>query len=406
MNANGNSSRMVVLCSHGLTDPLVRNLMLEYLLRLQRSVPGREVLLFTEEQPAAEVDQVLLDELLAARITWCPLRYDVHGKQWIQKLRSAWTMFRRTRRFVSGHPGSWLVGYHAFGGSYAALLSELGLGKNMTVCFEPHSRYMVDMGIWSSGGLRHRLMRTLERLQLRSAEALILPTHAGMAQAIATGAKGELVLQGITIDVDAAAFDQKARAAYREEHGIGDATVLAYVGKLGGIYYSVTEYLTFAKRLLEQRPTVRFLVVASVAQLKELEVHELYSRLASAFVLQPPIAPDRLHEVLSAADLGVIAVPPTPAQAFRTPVKTAHYWASGLPIIIPEGVSDDPVIAAEEQVGIVVKGLPDIDMNAFVLALDRFRASDPHSVRLRCIASAKKHRDTKVMVAQLQRLLT
>ncbi|MEZ4739927.1 MAG: hypothetical protein R2818_11380 [Flavobacteriales bacterium] len=396
---------MVVLCTQGLGDPLVRNLMLEYIIRLQRDVQGREVLLFTEEPPGAQVGQDMIEVLLKAGITWCPLRYDVQGSQWIQKFRLAWTVVKRTRSFVHGHPGTWLIGYLSFGGSYAALLAKLGLGRNMTVCFEPHSRYMVEMGIWSDGGLRHRIVRALEHLQMRTAQALILPTRAGMEQAVSAGAKGELVLQGITIDVDAAAFDATARATYRAQHALGDATVIAYVGKLGGIYYSVDAYLSFAERLLKVRPTMRFLVIASVDQLDELKQHERFTEVAHAFVLQAPVPPERLHEVLSAADLGVIAVPPTPAQAFRTPVKTAHYWAAGLPIVIPSGVSDDPVIAAEEQVGIVVKGLPDVDLDGFLVELDRYMASDRESVRLRCMTAARKHRDTKNMVAHLQRLL-
>jgi hypothetical protein len=314
-------------------------------------------------------------------------------------------MLRRTWKFTSGHKDAWLVGYLSFGGAYAALLSKLGLGRSMTVCYEPHSRYMVEMGIWVNGGSRHRIVKALERLQLRTAKALVIPTRAGVALAAAEGAECEVVLQGITIDVKAAAHDPTARAAYRTEKGLREEVVLAYVGKFGGIYYSVGDYLLFAERLLERDQGLRFLVIASVAQLDGMRAHERFARVSERFILQPAVAPEHLHEVLSAADLGVIAVPPTPAQAFRTPVKTAHYWAAGLPVIIPEGVSDDHGIAAEEKVGIVVKGLPDVDLDRFFDDLTKLNAIDADGTRERCMKAGLKHRDTEMMVAHLQRLL-
>ncbi len=88
-----------------------------------------------------------------------------------------------------------------------------------------------------------------------------------------------------------------------------------------------------------------------------IRAHNAYPALQRYLVLQPPVPPAILHQYLSAGDLGVVAIPPTPSQVFRTPVKSAHYWAAGLPLVIPAGVSDDADIAAIEGVGIVV---PDI----------------------------------------------
>ena len=108
---------------------------------------------------------------------------------------------------------------------------------------------------------------------------------------------------------------------------------------------------------------------------------------------------------LSAADLGVIAVPPTPSQRFRSPVKTALYWAAGLPILIPEGVADDWWIARDEGVGIVVKDLPTMEADVFRAGLDRLRATPVEVLRARCVDVAMRLRDTGHMVDLLARII-
>ena len=42
--------RMVVLCSHGIQDPLVATLMLDYLFRLMEKHPDMQAMLVTEEE--------------------------------------------------------------------------------------------------------------------------------------------------------------------------------------------------------------------------------------------------------------------------------------------------------------------------------------------------------------------
>ena len=149
---------MVVFCQHGLADPLVAPLMLDYVLRLQELAPQREVLLITEEPPGAPISNALLARMKEARVTWMPLRYDVRGRQWMQRIANLWRMLRATRRFVRGRSPRWLVGYLSYGGSYAVLASLLGLGPCAVVCFEPHSRYMVELGIWRRGSMRVRIV--------------------------------------------------------------------------------------------------------------------------------------------------------------------------------------------------------------------------------------------------------
>jgi len=389
-----------------LSDPLVSELIVDYLLRLQFLTSGRKILLFTEEPVGGAHDVDLVNRLTRASVEWRPLEYNVGGLQWVQKIALGLIMLWRTWRFSDGYQNTWLVGFLSFGGNYAALLSKFGLGRNVTVCFEPHSKYMVEMGVWKVNGIRHRIVRWLEKLQLQGAYALVLPTKAGMALARGINAKGQLIYQGITIDVRKAGFEPASRSAFREQFGWRDNIVLAYVGKFGGIYYSVAEYMGFLLKIHAAGPEFRFLIIASQIQLDQVRADPGYHLLSSVITLYPPVAPIALHCILSAADLGVIAVPPTPSQAYRTPVKTAHYWAAGLPIIIPEGVSDDHEIARSEQVGLVVTDLSTINGHQFVAEVMELFTDGAEPVRARCIEVAMKYRDTGKMVELLDRLLT
>jgi glycosyltransferase involved in cell wall biosynthesis len=396
---------LVVLCSHGIMDPLVAPLMLDYLLRLQACDEGRKVLLVTEEREILPLPGDLAARLGALGIEWMPLVYRMEGAQWPQKLRNLLRVWKQARSFLRGCRDRQILGYLAFAGSYATILGILGLGRTVTLCFEPHSLYMAEMGIWRTRGVKYRLVRFLEVLQMRRQDVLIVPTQAVKDHAIGHGRRRPCHLQGITIDVAAAAHDPSARDELRTRYGLHGSTVLAYVGKFGGIYHDLEAYGAFMLRMADVEPLMKFLVITQAEWCGRMEALSDLDRIRDRILAIPPVPPVELPRWLSAADFGVIAVPPTPSQAFRTPVKSAYYWAAGLPIIIPRGVSDDHVVADLEDVGVVVDDLPTVDATALALACARYRSMDPMLLRQRCSQVAMKYRDTSRMVSLLKEVL-
>ncbi|MBL7982490.1 MAG: hypothetical protein JNL52_11860 [Flavobacteriales bacterium] len=396
---------MVVICNHGIADPLVSQLMLDYVRGMQRSELARPVLFITEEPPGAKPPDGLSEQLLSEQVMWVPLRYNVAGAQWIQRAFNCWLMYRLARRFVRERPNTWLVGYLSYGGAYAMLLKMFLRLRTATVCFEPHTEYMVELGIWPARSLKARVMRWLERRQVRHGDLLLVPTAAGMRHASELRPKGTVWFQPITIDVDRAGFDVNARARLRNGVWNEDDVVFIYVGKFGGIYYSIGEYLGFLDRLFTGWPQARATIIAGEGELEKVRQHELFPRLRDRLRLHGPVSVERLHEHLSAADIGVLAIPPTPSQAYRTPVKTAHYWAAGLPILVPFGVSDDHIIAEMDQVGIVVKDLIHFNADELRTAYARLSAEGVSALRERCIQAAHAYRDSRRMVSTLLSLL-
>ncbi len=392
----------VVLCTHGILDDLVAPLMLDYLLKLTREASLGQVLLISEEKKIPELSVELAARLTASGITWLPLIYDVKGPQWSQKVRVAWTVFWKVRRFMRPFAQRFVIGYLSMAGSYAMILGKLGFGKSITVCFEPHSEYMLEMRVWPRRSLKYRLMSRLERIQMRWTDILVVPTTAVRSLALRHGRRKPLLLQGITIDVGAASFDPEARERLRQRYAIGDRTVVAYVGKFGGIYHTLEEYIAFMVALSDRDPELVFLVITHQEWLAALIVHPHADAIRERIIAVPPVPPSELPGWLSAADLGVVAIPPTPSQSFRTPVKSAYYWAAGLPIIIPAGVSDDHSIATQEDVGIVVADLTRMDVPAIIGSIARYRTMDQEQLRARCMRVARAHRDTERMITLLK----
>ncbi len=398
---------LVVFCSHSIHDPLVSTLMLDYVMRLQGSRPDRDVLFFTEEPGSRQGSAALMKELALKRIEWVPVQYDHREPfQWWRKMRNGVVMLRRCYRFKKSHPDSAVLGFLGIAGAYALLVKELlGFNKGVTFCFEPHSLYMREVGVWPKWGAKYLFTNWMERLQIRRMDVLVVPTSAGLEQARSFGRSASTPLLGITIDVQACSFDEEARTKLRRIHGSGEDTVFIYVGKFGGIYHTVDQYMEFVCRLLEALPTARSVIVTHAEWRELLEQHPRRASLGRRLVLMDPVPPAELRLVLSSADIGVVAIPPTPSQAFRTPVKTAHYWAAGLPILIPKGVSDDGKLAERHGTGILVDDLPSAAMGELVQKVAEFRAMDPKALRERCIDCAMRYRDTSLSVELLKDIL-
>lgn len=395
----------VVFCQHGLGDPLVRTLILDYVLRLKRDGVLGRVLLFTEDSTTMPAPGDVVQELVAEGIEWRSQRYDLAGWQWWQKLRIVVRQLIRVRSFVRGRKHCWLIGFLSYGGTYAWLAQRSGLGKAMVVCFEPHSAYMVELGIWAKGSMRARIMDWLERRQMRDCHAVVVPTEAGKELVLANNPRGSVQLQPITIDTRAARFDADARVTLRARFGFADEIVLVYAGKFGGIYHTVDAYLKFLGALFAENSPLRALIITQEAEIGRIQEHPLFGRHADRIALQGQVAPEDLPQYLSAADIGVVAIPPTPSQAYRTPVKTAYYWSAGLPILIPHGISDDHRIAEQEGTGLVVADLVPSESVKVTRWCESIASMDRAALRQACMASAMKHRDTRVMVDRLRSLL-
>lgn len=390
--------RIVVLCGHGIEDPLVSTLMLDYILRVQEKRLLGEVMLVTEERRIPELPEALAKRLEAAHVIWRPMRYDVNGRQFVQKARNAVVLVWRALRFVNGARERVVVGFLSMASSYASLLRSLGFTRSVVVNFEPHSRYMVEMGIWKEGGVKERLVSWFERRQLRNADVVIAPSTAVQEFVAAAGTRAQVHLQGVTIDVQSNARNEQLREHTRRRLGMTESYVVLYIGKFKGIYHSEEEYVRFMRSACTADRSVHHLIITYPEHAEALRSSAGFQDVKDRTTIIGPQSPSDLAQFLSAADLGVIAVPPTPSQRYRSPVKTALYWAAGLPVLIAKGVSDDWWVARDEGIGIVVDDLTELTPAEFREGVERLQTISADALHERCRATAMRLRDTQLMV--------
>lgn len=395
----------LVVSIQSIRDPLMSTLMLDYALRLQERGSGLDILLVTEEPGPTVLEPGLAERMRRARIVWRPLRYDMKGAQFLQRIRNIARLAWWSWRFTRGYAERTVVGFLSMASAYATLVRPFGFQRLVVVNFEPHSQYMRELGLWPERSMKYRVVRWSEDLEVRKADVIVAPATAVMEHVRAIRPDVEMHLQAVTIDVPANARDGQAGEEVRRRHGLEGRTVLLYIGKFQGIYYTEAEYVRFMRTACAADPMVHHLIITHDEHLGALRQAPGWAEVEGRTTVLGPMAPEALRPYLSASDLGVIAVPPTPSQRFRSPVKTALYWAAGVPILIPEGVSDDWWIARDEGVGIVVKDLPALGVEELRAGLDRLRSAPVEALRARCVGVAMRLRDTGHMVDLLARLI-
>jgi hypothetical protein len=112
---------------------------------------------------------------------------------------------------------------------------------------------------------------------------------------------------------------------------------------------------------------------------------------------------DRIHDFISIADIGIVAVPPLPSQIYRTPVKTGLYLSCGIPYIINRGIAEDDIIAERERVGVVTNDFTSHDMNQLIEKIEQLLADK--EISRRCRETAIKYRSHQKAIEVLRKVL-
>jgi glycosyltransferase involved in cell wall biosynthesis len=102
-------------------------------------------------------------------------------------------------------------------------------------------------------------------------------------------------------------------------------------------------------------------------------------------------AHDDVPGYLEAADLGLLLRERSLVNQVASPVKFAEYMASGVPVVISDGIGDYTGLVRERGAGVVVDGVADSPANSATLSefLSGYR-SDPGAMRRRCRAVAEQ----------------
>ena len=102
---------------------------------------------------------------------------------------------------------------------------------------------------------------------------------------------------------------------------------------------------------------------------------------------------------LSASDWGFCGIRPIPSRRYSSPIKNGEYWANGLPVIIPKGISDDYLLVEKEKLGLIIDTQP--DWPSVVRKLENFKRLD----RKQIAHQAKVNRGIDIAVRSINSCL-
>jgi glycosyltransferase involved in cell wall biosynthesis len=219
--------------------------------------------------------------------------------------------------------------------------------------FEPHADYMRESGIWAVWDLRYLTQKYWEKKQMQTASCLMPVSNQYSDFLIKAGVdKRKLLTMPCAVDTKRFALKMEARVSTRKALGLADDVVTGiYVGKFGGLYFDSEAFdiFSFARKSFSKF----HLIILSPDNKNVIE-----SKLSKAGYLCGEfhinhIPHSEVPSYLSASDFAFALYKPGFYKRFLSPVKVGEYWASGLPVLLTDGIGDDHLIIKEQNIGSV-----------------------------------------------------
>lgn len=376
----------LVLIYNSFRDPLFQNLMYRYLLRQSRENLHYHFDLITFEQRkyalTAEERRNTRILLASEGVEWHPLTYHSGAFMFIKKAWDFTNALVRVARIRLARRTKMIIAFANTSGSISLILSRLLKTKLMVYSYEPHSEFLAEFGIWKRNGWRFKVLNRLEQRLGKKAEYVLTGTR-HMVETLQETAEGEVYRAPSSVDEKMFAFSASERQRIRAHHRIGSKKVMIYAGKFEGIYYG-QEITDFCAELHANDPNWFFFFVTPVAHHVVRAFCEASRLSSSSYIIDEAQGSDEMSAWLSAADVGLTAIPPYPHQRYRSPVKVGEYLLCGLPYITCRGVSEDDEWAERENVGVVVSEISRASAREAAEAIDHLLNEDRNCLRERC----------------------
>ena len=366
--------RTVLFISYdGMTDPLGQSQVLPYLTGL--AARGHDITILSAEKKkrfAAEADAIRRI-CAAAGIDWQPIPY--HQRPPV--LSAIYDAAMLERRAVRLHRRKSFGILHCRG--YVPALVGARLKRRLG------TRFLFDMrGFWADervdGGqwnLRNPLFAAVYRFfkrresdWLHSADHVVSLTEEGKRTLLARPDRREgdppVAVIPCCVDFDHFSVPDAQRRAARSELGIdAEATVLVYVGSLGGNYL-LDEMLGLFDVLRKRRTGARFLFVTRHDSAEIRAAAARFGIDADELVIRAA-ARDEVPRFTAAADLGVAFKQSSFSAKACSPTKLGEMLALGIPVVANAGVGDVEAVLEDSGAGVVVDRF---DREAYAEALE------------------------------------
>lgn len=258
----------------------------------------------------------------------------------------------------------------------------------------------VDAGRWKPNSLKFRLMKAAEKAVLRVAHGFVILTHNGR-QLIFPDAKpldetGAWALpdgrpiEVIPCCVDISRFHEAAqipRQLAKQNLGLADRRIVAYVGALGG-WYMTSEMVRSWILSKKQDPSSFALIYTQSPRNEIVELLKQAGLIENTDFLVQRVAPAELPKLLRAADVALSFIRPSYSKISSSPTKLAEYLAAGCVVISTSKIGDCDEQLNENNVGVLLADTSDASLEQGLKSA--FELAAEPDIENRCFATVKK----------------
>jgi glycosyltransferase involved in cell wall biosynthesis len=377
--------RSLYVCYLSLEDPLVESQVVAYLDGLARS--GHTIHLLTfETRPLTRPRRRDLRSAMRSRgVQW-------HGLRYHKRPSLAATAFDTVCGALAC---AWLVRRHDLDAVHARnhvpaamamLAAPLAGGQLIFDMRGLMAEEYVDAGRWPNGGLAFRITKHVERAALRRAAGTVVLTRRVRGALFGEERRADVFVIPCCADVERIEAHRAKRYAVRAALGLGDRTVIVYVGKLGG-WYMDAEMADFFAVARDAIPGLHFLVIT---QADTAAIERRFARRAidvGDYTITS-VEHARLGEFIVAGDVAIALIEPLPSKVASSPTKIGECLAAGLPILATD-IGDVKDLLQGSRAGLVLEEFSESAYRAAAEELAEMLAEEGTSDR--CVASAHRH---------------
>jgi len=351
---------VLVLTYWSYNDPLIQTYTLPYVRIFKRYLPhGSMAYLFTLEQKSQKISpekiRSIKEKLKQENIIWLPFKYDHFGLRMFFRMLALvpylfWICIAKKIKKIH----AWCTS----GGGIGYILAMLTRIPLIIDSYEPHAECMVETGTWKRNSLSFKLLWWMEKRQSRHADTVIACVEKMKEYALRkyNATFKNFYCKPACVDFEMFSLKKRKNPDLLRKYGLEGKIVCSYVGKFGGIYLDqeIFDFFSEAEKFWGNKFRVVLLSNQDENQLREWSKKSNfdYSKIIKKFVPYTEVS-----EYMGLGDFGLSPYVPVVSRRYGSPIKNGEYWAMGLPIVIPEGVSDDSDIVRTFQIGSVLENL-------------------------------------------------
>ena len=335
-----------------------------------------------------ETQKILNLEFKKYNVQHYPIKWEASS---IKKIRNLLNGFELVKNIKKNHNPIAVITLGSVAASFAYLYSKVISLNIIAHTFEPHSKFLLETGFWNKTSLGYLFLNYLEKKVVKNAYCIMTGTNHYKKVILDLNPNANVIVVPSNVDETQFQINSTLRNDIRKKLNIEQQTVFVYLGKFGGIYYNeeIIEFFSIIKNNIENA----FFLVLTPNSKDSIELLFQKYKIEKEYYHINKIPYSEVPQYLNASDIGIIAIPPTPSQKFRSPIKVGEYLLCGLPYVICRGISEDDDCATINKVGVVLENFNVTSIEEKLIDIKKLLEQDIPNLQERCRVTGINYRE-------------